>query len=251
MTIAYLFTWLMIFLRGTGIVVLLPQMAGRSAPILVRMGLAAFMATLLAGVVPRASLPGGYADLALAAAGEVALGLALGFVGQLAFGAVDFAGRVISSEIGLSNAPGLPSPDGASDGVTSFLAAFAVVLFFLFGAHLTVISAFARSFALAAPGRPMFNPGAGEQVAAATAHLIETGLRMAAPFIALNFLITLAFAVLGRVVPRMGVFILSASIRSLGGLALFGGAGALIARYLFAEFNDVPLRMLLLLPAAR
>ena len=100
MTLGYLLTWMMVFLRAVGVVMLMPQMAGRSAPIMVRLGLATCMATLLAGVVPPATMPRDYLGLILPSAGEVGLGLALGFVGQLAFQAVDFAGRLISSEVG-------------------------------------------------------------------------------------------------------------------------------------------------------
>lgn len=244
MTYGYLFTWLMIFLRAVGVVLLVPQMAGRSPPITVRMGLATCLATLLAGIAPAAAVPESMWGLVAASGGEVLLGLAFGFVAQLAFSAVEFAGHIISSEVGLSVSPGIQGPDMASDPMAAFLSSFAVVLFFLFGGHLAVLSAFARSFFLAAPGRPLFSLAADDLLVSGTSHLIEIGVRIAAPFLALNFLVNLAFSVIGRAVPRTSVFVLSGSVRGLAGLALLSGAGALIARYLYIEFGSLPVQML-------
>lgn len=248
MPVDYIFTWLLVFLRSIGVVVFLPQMAGRTAPPLVRVGLAACVTTLLAGLVPPAHLGAQWWDLAGAAAREVLLGLALGFVAQMAFSAVELAGRIMSPEVGLSAAHGMSAPDLASEPLAAFLSAFAVVLFFMFGGHFLVLSAFARSLAMAPPGHAAFGAGSSDFVIQATAHVIELGLRLAAPFIALNFLITLAFSVLGRAVPRMFVFILSAPVRGMAGLALLSGAGGLIARYLFVEFSNLPRQMLQILP---
>ena len=72
-------------------------------------GISALM-TLLTGVVPAKPVELGVWPLLAAVAGEVMLGLALGFVTRMAFAAVEMAGRIISTEIGLSASPGMGVP---------------------------------------------------------------------------------------------------------------------------------------------
>lgn len=110
-----------------------------------------------------------------------------------------------------------------------------------------MLAALTRSFDFVLAGRPSISPAAGESMILATAHVIELGMRIAAPFIAMNFLITLAFSALGRIVPKMNVFVVSFSAKIIAGLALLASAGALIARYLYIEFDETPVRMLQML----
>lgn len=245
MSVDLLFAWMMVFLRGIGVVLLIPTLGSRPLPPVVRAAISALVAALLYGLVPRApALPEGNGRLIMAALGEVVLGLALGFIGRLVFSAVDMAGRMITQEIGLSAAPGIDAPSPATEPLAAFLSTFAGVMFFLLGGHIGALSAFARSFDFAPAGAPAFSRMAVEQFVYGTSRVIELGFRIAAPFIAMNFLITLAFSVLGKAVPKMSVFVLSYSLRTLVGFGLLASAGMLITRYLEPEFAAMPFRML-------
>jgi flagellar biosynthetic protein FliR len=249
MSLDLLFAWMAIFLRSLGIILQLPMLAGRPIPVMMRLGLSVSLATLLVGIVPAAPLPLGLGPLVAAAAMEVFLGLALGFVVRLAFNAVEMAGRIISTELGLHASPGMGVPEPSHEPVAALLSSFAIVIFFLLGGHHAVLSTFARSFHFAHAGQAGFDTGAADALIRSTAHVIELGLRIAAPFIAMNFLMTLAFSVLGRAVPKMHVFVLSFSAKVLAGFGLLSIAGGLIARYLYVEFGDLPLRLLQIVPA--
>jgi flagellar biosynthesis protein FliR len=240
-----LFAWMMVFLRGLGLILLLPTLGARPLPPMIRVSISALLATLLYGLVPRVTtIPEGNLTLLLAAVGEVILGLVLGFTGRLIFAAIDMAGRIITQEIGLSAAPGLDAPAPSTEPLAAFLSTFAGVLFFLLGGHLGALAAFSRSFDFSAAGAPAFSSAAVEHLVTASASVIELGFRISAPFIAMNFLITLAFSVLGRAVPKMNVFILSFPLRFIIGCILLSGSGVLIARYLEPEFDALPFHLL-------
>lgn len=252
MSAELLYCWLMISIRGLGIVLLFPTLGAQQLPAVMRVALSLCLATLLYGIVPHvASLPNSLFLLIVAAGGELLLGFAMGFVGRLVFATVEVAGRMITQEIGLGGVPGVETPRPSQEPLAALLSMFAGLLFFLSGAHLGCLAAFARSFDFAPAGRPGFSSMSPEYLIVSTGHVIELGVRIAAPFLAMNFLINLAFSVLGRAVPKMNVFVTSFAVRIAVGLSLLATAGMLIARYLWVDFNQLPTRMLELLPPLR
>ncbi len=245
MSIEALIAWLMILMRSVGVMLLMPTVGSRPLPVTVRLAFGGILASLMYGVVPRADpLSGGWYALAASTLGEVLLGLLLGFFARMIFYAVEMAGRLITMQIGLTAAPGIDAPTPTSEPLAAAVSSLAVVIFFLVGGHLGVLAAFARSFELAPAGAPGFAPDVIPRLIRESGYVIELGFRMAAPFVALDFLITLGFSVLGRAVPRMGVFVMSYAVKLLVGFSLLAGSGALFVRYLNPEFTAQPFKLL-------
>jgi flagellar biosynthetic protein FliR len=249
MTAAMLITWLMIVIRAGACVMLLPGLTGQPMPVTVRLGLALALGTLLAPVVPApAQVPATLLSLVGAGAAEILVGLLMGYVGRMAFFAMEMGSRLIANEMGLTSTPGVETPTASHEPFASMMHRFAVVVYFGAGAHLLVLGTFARSFHFAPPGLAGINPAAGDQLILATGKTLATGLQLAAPFIALNFLMTLGFALLGRTVSKINVFMLSMGARTMIGLGMLGAAGVLFVRYLLAAFERIPADMLTYLP---
>lgn len=249
MPVALLIAWLFITIRGAAFLMLMPGLTGQPMPVTLRLALAVSVAVLLAPIIPvPAQVPPNLVALIGAVAAEVLVGLLMGFVGRMAFYATEMGGRVIATEIGLTATPGVDAPTAANEPFASLLHRFSVVLYFGVGAHLLAIGAFARSFHFAPPGLAGLNPAAADQLIVITAKTLSVGVQLAAPFIALNFLLTFSFGLLGRTVSKVNVFMLSMGARSIAGLALLGSAGVLFARYLLAAFERLPSDLLIYLP---
>ena len=249
MPVLLLIAWFLIAIRGTAFLMLLPGLTNQPMPVTLRIALALVVATLVAPIVDLpAEAPRTLLAFSGAVGAEVLVGLLMGFVGRMAFYATEMGGRIIATEIGLTSTPGIDAPTASSEPFAALLHRFAVLLYFLVGAHLMAIATFARSFHFAPPGLAGLNAGAGDQLIVITGKTLSAGVQIAAPFIALNFLLTFAFGLLGRTVSKVNVFLLSMGARSLVGLALLGGAGALFARFLLSAFERLPTDLLVYLP---
>src|SRR5438094_8569429 len=99
---AIIYEWMMIFVRAGGLMVLLPVFSSASVPVPLRIAIAGALAYIVSGFLPLpASVPPDVASLVLVVVHELLIGLLMGFGARLIFYAVEFAGQVMSTEIGL------------------------------------------------------------------------------------------------------------------------------------------------------
>jgi flagellar biosynthetic protein FliR len=81
-------------------------------------------------------------------------------------------------------------------------------------------------------------------VVARSGKVFLLALQIAAPVMAVSFLVTLVFAVLGRAVPQMNVFSESFPVRTLVGLVTFGLTCSFMAQHIANYLRRLPEDML-------
>ena len=95
--------WMLVFLRLSAFLLVLPFFSATNFPITMRVALGALSALLLTPTLPPIAFGqnGLFSALGLMFQ-EVSIGLLLGFISRMVFYAADLAGNIIATEIGLN-----------------------------------------------------------------------------------------------------------------------------------------------------
>ena len=237
-----LYNWMLVFLRVSAFLLVLPFFTMTNFPVTMRVALGALVALLIAPVLPAFSLD--KLDLLTilgVMAQEVAAGLLLGFVARMIFFAMDIAGAVISTELGLNMASILDPVTQQSSPTAGMILVFLSTLVMLtLNLHHWLLLGFARTYTVLPIGGMHLQNALFENIVGQTARVFMVALQVAAPIIAGSFVITLVFAIMSRAVPQMNVFAEMFGFRVIGGLIVFGFTLQLTAQYVANYLNRLP-----------
>lgn len=240
-----------IFLRAGAFIFLMPIFS-RPVPIMVRTAASLFTAILLVSIIepqPGLFAPDHILELLLLSIKELLIGALMGFAVQLVFYLCHFAGQFISMEIGLMQSNLFNPLTKASDTVLSTgMTMLVVVLIFSLDIHHMIIYAFIRSFEILPVGSAIGSTLINDRLVWGVGKIFILGVQMAAPLIAVNYIVTLSFAILGRAVPNMNVLILSFGVRIGVGFIVLVMVFVVIMQILIGMIYDSPERMLQFLP---
>lgn len=219
--------FILVFFRMTGITLAAPLFANRSFPVQLRVAVAFLLAVACFPVALAKTGDGFFVDIfaepigvALAAASELAIGWCLGFIAASMVWAAQLAGHILDQEIGLSIGEVYdPVSESQSSVSTQLFFTLAILAFVLLDGHRLLVLALTGSFEVAPPGTFPFGVASGELLVSEVGGGIwSAGLRMALPTMIALMLVTVAMAVLARIVPEMNIFILGFGVRIVFGL---------------------------------
>ena len=233
--------WMFTFVRASAFLLVLPVFSAANVPVLVRVALAAMLGLLVAPglsvVMPMAGFFSSFGRLVM----EALIGLTLGFVTRLVFGAFEVGGQLISSELGLNMSSVLnPISTAPTQAPGMMLFLLATALMFSLDLHHWLIAGFLKSYSVLPIGGAHLKEVLLEHVVKQTANIFVVAIQMAAPIMAVSFVVTLVFSVLGRAVPQMNVFSESFALRIMAGLIVFALTLPLIAEHMSNTLRRMP-----------
>ena len=208
--------------RASAWLLLVPPLATRAIPSVVKVGLAVAVALPATPRLAEASPPMDVGPLIGAVVLQVAMGLALGFITMLAFAAVQAAGSLIDLLAGFTVAQTFDPLSGTTSALFGrFYQLLAGTLLFAINGHILLFRGFMTSYDVAG----LAVPGLGdlsELVVEGVGTFMVAAVEIAAPLLAALFLTEVALGLLARAAPQMNVFILGFPVKILLTIALVG-----------------------------
>jgi flagellar biosynthetic protein FliR len=236
---------LLIFLRATGMFLIMPVFSGSMIPGPVRIAISAILAYLLAPIFGNfGGVPGHWFIVVMQVIHEVLTGLLMGFAVRFLLYALEMAGEIIAVQIGLSLSSNIdPVTRNQATPPNTMLLSLGTILFLVTGAYQFCLVAFARSFEIFPPSA-IFEPQSINTVIASSGRIFLLAVQISAPLLAISFLVNMSFSVLGRAAPSLNVFMLSFPVQILAGLTVFSMTLGLTIQYILKDIQYLPESML-------
>jgi len=192
-------------------------------PLQARIGLAGAIGVLVLGTQTVAAPPQVFAITTfLAVAAEALVGLAIGFVLQIAFAAPLLAGELIGNSMGIGFASAIDPQNGrSSPALGQFLMVLLTLLFLSVNGHLILVDTLARSYDALPPGRAWLAPEQLRDIAFFGGYIFAAGFLLALPVGFLLLCLNLIVGMLSRSAPALNLFAVGLPVSlAVGVLAL-------------------------------
>jgi flagellar biosynthetic protein FliR len=240
--IAYIEVFFAVFARCIGLVLSLAIFGSRGIPAIARIGLALFLAVAMLPVLGDVTLPQNIWTYCLKTAEELFLGLAMGYIINLVFVAIQMGGSFIDLPIGFRAANlvdpqwGYPVPL-----IGHFKYLMALALFFVMDGHHMVLRGLATSFEILPTAG--FSPDGPARMGKVVVDLFATSfimaLKMSLPVAGALFLTDCAFAMLARAAPQINVFLLGFAVKILVGIAILAITLPYFVEYFIGTVEEI------------
>ncbi len=239
---AEIIRFVIVLLRISGIMLFAPFFGNQSVPLQIRAAFVLVTAYVLAPSLPISAIPegiglGGITGLA---AGEILSGILLGFAASCVFAGMQFAGQVISFQLGFSLINQFDPQTSVQAPVFSFLHNYVGLLFFLLiNGHHWFLLAISESFGPLPIGGFRIQGSFLQWMIELSAQVFVIGLRIAGPVILVTIIVDIVLGIIGRAAPQIQIIIVGMPLKILVGLGCLSFSFYFLPRYLSSIYSSL------------
>ena len=222
LTMAEVTRFAIVLFRVGGIMVFAPLFSARSIPMQVRAAMTLIATLALCPALPLSSVPANVdlgAILGLVTT-EMLFGVVLGLATSFIFAAMQFAGQIISFQLGFSIANLIDPQSEVETTVFSFLQYYIGLLFFLLiNGHHWFFTAVGESFQYLPVGGIRLGGPVVAELIRLSGQIIVFGIQMAGPVLTVTVITDVVLGVIGRAAPQVNILIVGMPFKVLAGFA--------------------------------
>ncbi len=214
--------FLLILVRISGFMVSAPIFSLRNVPMRVKTILAIAIAIVVFHVIPYEEIIySTTVEYALVVITEMLAGLIMGFMANVAYYILSFAGQIIDQEIGFSMVNQFDPITSTQVTVTGNFYTYAVmVMVMITDMHQYLIRAITDSFLVIPVGGVVFDFNLYEVMMRFVVDYFVIGFRIVLPIFASLLVVNTILAILARVAPQMNMFVIGLQLKVFVGLVV-------------------------------
>jgi flagellar biosynthetic protein FliR len=234
-------TLLLVAIRVTIMLSLVPVFSANQIPISVRLGLGFLLTFVIAQNVPTLAAPLGLGAFVVAIIMQAFVGLVFGFVSFLVFTGIQFAGAILDIQVGFGAVSVLnPTTSAQVTILGEFEIALATLIYLITDSHHQLLAGIAGSFVLLPLPWAGIDAMLTPSVVTFFSQALFIVLRIAGPVAIVLFITNVTLALMSRVAPQMNVFSVGLPLQMLVGLSMIIITMPLLGAVLPEVFAETP-----------
>jgi flagellar biosynthetic protein FliR len=234
-------TFLLVLVRVSVILFMVPIFSTQYVPQQVRFGLGLVITFVLFKVVPSTPPLGGLGELTAAVISQAFIGLVFGFIVFLAFTGIEFAGEILDITVGFAVVNVInPLTSQNVSVLGGFYLALASMIYLAVDAHHFMFEGLAGSFTLLPLPYVAIQAGLVNDVMAFFSQALLMVFQIAGQIVISLFITNIGLALMTRIAPQLNVFAIGFPLQSLVGLSMIIIAMPLLGIVVPQVFEEAP-----------
>jgi flagellar biosynthetic protein FliR len=234
-------TFVLVLVRTSTILLMLPIISSNQVPQPVRFGLGLLVSFIIWRVVPPIAPLDGLGPLTAAVISQIFVGVVFGFISYLAFTGLQFAGEILDIQVGFSIVNVInPLTSQNVSVLGEFELAMASLIFLIGNGHHLLFEGLAGSFNLVPLPFAAIQPGLQNDVIGFFTNSLLLVFQIAAPVGISLYVVNIGLALMARVAPQLNVFAIGFPLQILVGLGMIVLSLPLLVAVLPQVYAETP-----------